>query len=125
VGHRDRRRPVRQGRRCLEPTVTRRAAWTAFTCGLGLLGGDITLAVYARIGWHPTDPVALSAAFILGAFAGTIVAAICVDRSEHVDRIIGRHRDPEALDLDDVLRLSRDDLMGVADAVREPRAGER
>ncbi len=100
------------------------AAWSALTAGVSLLTGATSLAVYAHVGWHPTDPVALAGAFLLGAAAGVVGVAVTADGSTRIDRATGRHEHPEALDLGDVLRISRrDDLMDVADAVREPRGG--
>ncbi len=82
-----------------------RVAWSALTTGLALAGGSLTTLTYARFGWHPTDPFALTGAFALGALVGLFVAAFVADGLTRIDRAVGH--DPATLDLDDVLRLAR------------------
>lgn len=103
--------------------VVSRAAWSALASGAAMVGGSIAVGLNAHIGWHPTDPAALSGAAVVGAVLGVAVVARIADGIDRVDRCVGRHRDPECLDLGGVLRLSPgDDLTALMDAVREDGA---
>ncbi len=87
----------------------RRAAWSAFTTGLALIGAAVVTLAYIRFGWHPTDPFALTGAFTLGGFGGLGVAALVATETGRFDRVLGLHRDvaDEAMESDDLLWLAR------------------
>ncbi len=93
-----------------------RVAWSTLIAGSALTGGAVGFLVYARFGWYPTSPVALGAAFFVGAFAGTYFGTVALVASKRVDNTIAArcNRSGVAVVVQRAQRIDPD-LLGLAD----------
>ncbi len=92
-----------------------RVAWSALIIGLAITGGAVSFLIYARFGWYPTSPVALTVAFLGGAFIGTYFGFVALVVKRVDNTIMIRPRRPAV-----TVVVRRDqridpDLLGLAD----------
>ncbi len=115
--------------------MNRIASWVVLSSGFALFGAAAGIGVIALIGGS-INPVRLGGGGIVGAVVALTLVAVGVrtgDVNAEVDRHVGAHRDPEVLDLVDVLRVARVDCVGpvgtgltdVADTTGVTRGGAR
>ncbi len=93
-----------------------RVAWSVLIAGSALSGGAFGFLAYARFGWHPTSPVALTAAFLGGAFAGAYFGTVALVASKRVENTItpSRNRSGVAVVIQRAQHIDPD-LLGLAD----------
>ncbi len=92
-----------------------RIAWSTLIAGSALTGGAVGFLTYARFGWYPTNPAALVAAFLVGAFVGAYCGVVVWVTSRRVDSIVSGVSRPGVMVVVRREQHIDPDLLGVAD----------
>ncbi len=93
-----------------------RVAWPTLIIGSAIASGAVSFLIYARYGWYPTSPVALTAAFLGGSFVGIYFGVVALVTSKRVDNtIMTRPRRPGVAVVVRRAQHIDPDLLGLAD----------